>query len=174
MSRANYLEEDIIGIIPRTGYRFSDLDGIARVDGIVQNSSAGQEDKMFARREKTEKKLAKIRAAGFYLIVKRECEFRGEFKEHAEIDICLSDTPLIANEPLNPRNAFVGGRTNATKLYYKCKSGEKIKYVDICSLYPKINKYYKVHVGHANIKLRSEPKNRYKAVKNLMREVRRI
>jgi hypothetical protein len=38
-------------------------------------------------------------------------------------------------EELNPRNAFFGGRTNATKLRVKAK---KLKYIDICSLYPTV------------------------------------
>lgn len=53
--------------------------------------------------------------------------------------------------------AFYGGRTNAVKLYHKIKrmeSGEpleKINYVDICSLYPYVNKYGKYPVGHPEI-----------------------
>ena len=39
---------------------------------------------------------------------------------------------------LIPRDAFFGGRTNCTKLYYKCKPGEVIKYIDVCSLYPTV------------------------------------
>lgn len=36
--------------------------------------------------------------------------------------------------PLDPRDAFFGGRTNATKLHHKCKENEKIKYYDVTSL----------------------------------------
>jgi len=38
--------------------------------------------------------------------------------------------------PLDPRESFFGGRTNAVKLHHKCAADEKIHYVDICSLYP--------------------------------------
>ena len=34
------------------------------------------------------------------------------------------------------RQAFFGGRTNATRLFYDAKQDEKIRYVDFCSLYP--------------------------------------
>lgn len=39
-------------------------------------------------------------------------------------------------EPLNARDAFYGGRTGNTWKHYLCKEGEKIRYVDVCSLYP--------------------------------------
>lgn len=34
--------------------------------------------------------------------------------------------PLLVNTPLNPRDAFFGGRTGNTKLYYKAREGEKL------------------------------------------------
>lgn len=48
---------------------------------------------------------------------------------------------LDLQERLNPRDAFYGGRVNATRLYHKVKSREKISYLDVCSLYPFVNKY---------------------------------
>ena len=54
-------------------------------------------------------------------------------------------------EPLNPRAAFYGGRTNANCLYYECKEGEKIRYVDFTSLYPSINKYGSYPIGHPEV-----------------------
>jgi hypothetical protein len=48
-------------------------------------------------------------------------------------------------EELNPRNAFFGGRTNATKLRVK---GKKMKYIDICSLYPTVQCYDDYPIGH--------------------------
>ncbi|CAL1273615.1 unnamed protein product [Larinioides sclopetarius] len=40
-------------------------------------------------------------------------------------------------DPLNPRDSFFGGRTNAIMLFHE---GD-IKYVDFTSLYPWVNKY---------------------------------
>ena len=51
-------------------------------------------------------------------------------------------------ELLNPRDAFYGGRTNATKLLYKFKDNECWRYLDFCSLYPTIQYYQKYPVGH--------------------------
>ena len=46
---------------------------------------------------------------------------------------------------LDPRDAFMGGRVEATKLFRKVEGGEKIKYVDFTSLYPWTNKYGLTH-----------------------------
>ena len=43
---------------------------------------------------------------------------------------------FVVSEPLEPRQAFFGGRTNVTHLFYDAKQDEKIRYVDFCSLYP--------------------------------------
>ena len=51
-------------------------------------------------------------------------------------------------KPLNPRDAFFGGRTNVTKLTYDFKEGEKGKYVDFVSLYPTVQFYKDYPVGH--------------------------
>ena len=55
------------------------------------------------------------------------------------------------SEPLEPRQAFFGGRTNATRLFYETQSNEKIQYVDFCSLYPWCNKYGEYPLGHPKI-----------------------
>ena len=51
-------------------------------------------------------------------------------------------------EPLSPRDAFYGGRTNATKLLYNFKDNECGRYVDFCSLYPTVQDYQKYPIGH--------------------------
>ena len=56
--------------------------------------------------------------------------------------------PREAVEPLNPRDAFYGGRTNATKLLYEFKEDECSRYVDFCSLYPSVQYYKNYPVGH--------------------------
>ena len=52
--------------------------------------------------------------------------------------------------PLNLRNAFFGGRTNAACLYHKANDAEeeKIFYVDVTSLYPWVNAEAEYPVGH--------------------------
>lgn len=46
---------------------------------------------------------------------------------------------------------FYGGRTGNCKEFYEAGEGEKIKYVDICSLYPWACKYGKFPIGHPEV-----------------------
>ena len=78
-----------------------------------------------------------------------ECELLRQMKTNLDIKEFF-DLQSI-QEPLDPRAGFYGGRTNATKLYYKTAPGEKIGYVDVCSLYPFICKYGEFPVGHPEI-----------------------
>ena len=49
---------------------------------------------------------------------------------------------------LEPRNAFFGGRTNASKLYHECTVNENIFYYDFTSLYPWVCKTKKFPIKH--------------------------
>ena len=55
---------------------------------------------------------------------------------------------LEFSEPLNPRDAFCGGRTNAVKLYHHVTPIQKIHYIDYTSLYPWVNKTCVYPRGH--------------------------
>lgn len=71
--------------------------------------------------------------------VQWECEFRAKLKSDPSIDESLSDEPLLLFNCLNPRDAIYGGRTEVFKLHFKPGRGEKIRYIDFCSLYPFVN-----------------------------------
>lgn len=72
-------------------------------------------------------KEAWLKDNGWQLTTKWECQFVQETKENEELQQFLNELNL--DEPLEPRSAFFGGRTNAAKLYHRCSSpGEKIKY----------------------------------------------
>jgi len=91
-----------------------------------------------------------IRKAGFKLVEKWECEFRKQMVNNKTLTRFAAQRSR--EEPINPRDAFFGGRTNATCLYYKkSEEGETVSYVDFCSLYPCINKYGKYPIGHPRI-----------------------
>jgi len=55
------------------------------------------------------------------------------------------------SEPLQPRDAFFGGRTTPFKLLYDVKGTEKIMYKDFTSLYPYINKTATYPVSHPDV-----------------------
>ena len=54
-------------------------------------------------------------------------------------------------DPLEPRDALYGGRTNASKLYHKCQQDEKIPYSDFTTLYPHVNRCQVLPIGHQHI-----------------------
>ena len=81
-----------------------------------------------------------------------------EMWEHTWDKMSKTDPNLIEflknnemRDPLKPRDALYGGRTEAFNLYYKCKNGEKINYFDYTSLYPWAQKYGIFPVGHGRI-----------------------
>lgn len=64
-----------------------------------------------------------------------------DFDKDENLTKWVEDKKYKYSTVMNPREAFMGGRTNASSLYYKCGPNEKIRYVDFTSLYPTINKY---------------------------------
>jgi hypothetical protein len=54
-------------------------------------------------------------------------------------------------EPIRPRDALAGGRTNALCLYYKVPKKRPdltMRYLNVCSLYPYVCKYMKYPLAH--------------------------
>ena len=103
---------------------------------------------LFARTQKR-KKFLKSFLPDFDII---------EIWEHIWDQMCKENTDLLEflkgydfEENLEPRASLYGGRTNALKLYYNCKKGEKIFYYDFCSLYPFIRKTEMLPTGHPKI-----------------------
>ena len=88
--------------------------------------------------KRTNEKKKKIINAGFNLVETWECEIEKEFTKENKLEIV---------GPVNPRDAFFGGRTNITKLTY-IKKDEKGKYVDFVSIYPTVQFYKNYPKGH--------------------------
>ncbi|KAK5650251.1 hypothetical protein RI129_001280 [Pyrocoelia pectoralis] len=113
---------------------------------------------MFIRNENTAARSQFLRSRGYNLIEMKECAFKNLISSNDQIKTFVnSDGNCYNMDPLNPRDAFFGGRTNASTLYYKCDGiNEKILYYDVCSLYPFVNKYRKYPVGHPQIHVGNE------------------
>ena len=64
--------------------------------------------------------------------MKYVCIWEHEFYEQLESNVEMKTfvEGLDIQKRLNPRDSFFGGRTNASKLHYKTKDTEQIKYVD--------------------------------------------
>ena len=82
---------------------------------------------------------------GYFVLTKWSCEFAEE-KKNPEVRRFLDK--LNIQKPINIRDSYFGGRTNALVLYKKFTGAEKGQYVDFTSLYPDILKYRKFPVGH--------------------------
>ena len=92
----------------------------------------------------TVEKRDTIKIAGYNHVSTYECHLtkNKDFQKFAK-----NFTKEIV-ESLDPRDAFYGGRTNATKLLYNFKDNECGCYVHFCSLYPTVQYYQKYPIGH--------------------------
>ena len=73
----------------------------------------------------TVRKVKYLKDHGFEVEQKWECELTKELEEDEELKQFFEEHEII--DPLQPRDAFYGGRTNATKLFHECQGNEKIK-----------------------------------------------
>ena len=98
--------------------------------------------------DQTQTQSRRFREAGFDCQDVWECEINQMIKNNTNgIRDWMSqesETEYI-HQPLNPREAFFGGRTEAVRLYAK---DEHLCYYDFCSLYPYVNKYEVYPKGH--------------------------
>ena len=88
---------------------------------------------------------------GYNLVTMWECDFMATVKQQPPLQARLAYWKQQG--PLEPRDAFFGGRTNAIRLFYEPSADEEIRYVVFTSLYPYCNKYKKLPVGHPQVLL---------------------
>ena len=94
--------------------------------------------------DQTIKKRKTIKHAGYKHVSTYECQL-AKNKDFQEFPNNFTQEVV---EPFNPREAFYGGRTNATKLFYNFKDNECGSYVDFFSLYLTVQYYQKYPIGH--------------------------
>jgi hypothetical protein len=73
----------------------------------------------------TVEKTSYLKDHGFVMNEVWECDIRKELEQDKDMKAYFDSYDLV--EPLEPRDGFFGGRTNAAKLFHKCKDGEKIR-----------------------------------------------
>ena len=88
-----------------------------------------------------------LEAAGYKVIEMWGCQLDEELGKDPEMKAYFKS--IFIPEPMDPRDALYGGRTNATKLYHKFKNGEKGLYSDYNSLYPATCAFDAFPIGHA-------------------------
>ena len=106
--------------------------------------------------EKTNIKENYFRNENFKLTVLWECELLLMRKNCKSIDDFFNNHIKKFNQrkyipPLEPRNAFYGGRTNASKLYHEVGPNEGIDLLDFNSLYPTVLKNESYPIVHPEI-----------------------
>ena len=101
--------------------------------------------------EATEVKKQRLEAEGWTVVSMWECTWTKRVREpDAALKTWLTRWNPVT--PLEPRDAFFGGRTNAVRLHHRCTApGERILYQDVTSLYPWVNKYAVYPTGHPAI-----------------------
>ena len=87
--------------------------------------SRENQEKMEQRYNNTLKKVNYLESHGFVVVQKWECELKKEMEEDEEMKRFFDEYEIV--DPLQPRDAFYGGRTNAAKLFHECQGDEKIK-----------------------------------------------
>ena len=65
------------------------------------------------------RKVKYLKDHGFEVVQKWGCELKKEMEEDEEMKQFFEEHEII--DPLQPRDAFYGGRTNATKLFHECQ-----------------------------------------------------
>jgi len=89
---------------------------------------------------KTNERSKQITDAGFNLIEMWECKWA----KTKGYNRAISNVGDIV-KPLKHRDAFYGGRINASKLKVQNKV---LRYIDVCSLYPTVQYFDNHPVGH--------------------------
>ena len=101
--------------------------------------------------ELTQRKRRFLQSRGYTVREMWECDWRRLKAAREDVREYVATLDFVP--PLDPREAFCGGRTNAIKLYHCVDEtvGEQIQYYDYTSLYPFVNKMARYPVGHPQI-----------------------
>ena len=75
--------------------------------------------------EETGEKVRRLENQGFEVEQMWECKLVKEMERNEEMKRYFEEHEIV--DPLQPRDAFYGGRTNAAKLFYECQDDEEIK-----------------------------------------------
>ena len=94
----------------------------------------------------TRAKIQHLTALGYRVKEMWECEWQHMIQSDNHLKEFVETLDIVT--PLNPREAFFGGRTNAIKLHHKVEENEQIHYSDMILLYPCANLECEYPIGH--------------------------
>ena len=75
--------------------------------------------------KETKEKVDYLKDQGFQVIEMWECKLLKEMEHDEEMRRYFEEHEIV--DPLQARDAFYGGRTNATKLSHECQDDEEIR-----------------------------------------------
>ena len=82
-------------------------------------------------------KKVHLEKMGYTVVTMWEHDFHNSIQNDPDLQTFVKSVKKEGR--LEPRDSFFGGRTNASKLHYKVKGEEQLKYVDFTSLYQTIS-----------------------------------
>lgn len=112
---------------------------------------------MALRRLRTDMRTKLLKRKNYNVVEMRECDWREMMAADPALHARLCEDPIVKVGYIRSRDAFFGGRTNATKLQYKCGPDEVIRLLDFKSLYPTINKWMQYPVKHPKVYTKDFP-----------------
>ena len=102
-------------------------------------------EKIFSSITETIKKHDQLQDMGFVMHSIWSCYYLRERCMLRDVDVPL---PKEKYDPINIKNSYFGGRTNAIVLHREFPPNSHGGYLDICSLYPYVLKYERYPIGH--------------------------
>ena len=75
--------------------------------------------------EDTLEKVCYLENQGFEVKQMWECELVKKMEQDEDMATYFEEYDIV--DPLQPRDAFYGGRTNAAKLFHECQDDEEIR-----------------------------------------------
>ncbi len=99
--------------------------------------------------DKTLEKRQYLEQQGYTYMCIWESDFNQQCQKSPQMRYFMEQLDIVT--PLEPRDAFDGGRTEAYTLYKEASVDEDIDYYDVTSLYPWVNKTGKIPLGHPEI-----------------------
>ena len=75
--------------------------------------------------EDTMEKISNLENQGFEVKKMWECKLIKKMEQDQDMAAYFEEYDIV--DPLQPRDAFYGGRTNAAKLFHECQDDEKIR-----------------------------------------------
>ncbi|XP_032226591.1 uncharacterized protein LOC116609881 [Nematostella vectensis] len=177
--RTKFLEEKTIGLIPTRGYRGHEVQSLKALQWLkyiehLPTRCTTSHRQPFDEHHDARASRAYARGGvasqspGLQLRVWK-CQFDAQLNTHPELRALVGD--VEHGKPLEARDAFLGGRTNAIRLHCEAnvEQGEEIHYYDFTTLYPWVNAMCEYPVGHPDAILTENFKEHLHAYKGLMK-----